>query len=229
MKILRIIGIAFAALVAVLFVGAGIARLVINGPIGPLAGGELDGSERQAPADWNFTDEHFTIAVEVQPADPHSVTVVCFVSDGELYIPAQNAAKKKWPQMALENGHARVRVGDDLYPIELVRVDDDFERERAFQAAGEKYPRLAEQAGGQIPDDVWLFRAERRPGFKIASDGSRLDELRHDSGQLFATTLLKEVASTLNRDMGLAFRSRHILPESQIATGGDSVVVGECA
>jgi hypothetical protein len=162
MKILKYIGIGLAVLAVILFVGVGIARLVINGPMGPLAGGGLDGNERSAPADWNFTDEHFTIAVEVQPADPHSVTVVCFVSDGELYIPAQNAAEKTWTQMALEDGRARARVGDDLYPIELVRVEDDSERERAFQAAIKKYPRLAEEAGNGIPDGVWLFRAERR-------------------------------------------------------------------
>ena len=162
MKILKYIAIGLATLAVILLVGAGIARLVINGPIGPLAGGGLDGSEREAPADWNFTDEHFTIAVEVQPADPHSVTVVCFVSDAELYIPAQNAAEKTWTQMALDDGRARVRVGEDLYPIELVRVEDDSERERAFQAASKKYPQLAEEADGEIPDDVWLFRAERR-------------------------------------------------------------------
>lgn len=162
MKIVKYIGIALAALLALAVVGAGIARLVINGPIGPLVGGRLDGSQRAAPADWNFTDEHFTIAVEVQPADPYSVTVVCFVSAGELYIPARNAAEKDWPQMALADGRARVRVGDDLYPVQLVKVEDDSERERVFKAASEKYPQLAAQSGERIPGSVWLFRAERR-------------------------------------------------------------------
>jgi hypothetical protein len=163
MKIVRIISIALASLLALAIVGMGIARLVINGPIGPIAGGRLDGTERTAPADWDFTDEHFTIAVEVQPDDPHSVTVVCFVSDGELYVPARDAAEKDWPQMALADGRARLRVGKDLYSVQLVKVEDDSERERVFLAAGEKYPRLAEQSGGQIPEGVWLFRAEPRP------------------------------------------------------------------
>ena len=162
MKIVKYAGIALAALLALVIVGAGIARIVIDGPIGPLAGGRLDGVERSAPEDWGFTDAHITIAVEVQPADPHSVTVVCFVSDGELYIPARNAADKEWPQMALVDGRARVQVGDDLYPVRLVKVEDDSERERGLLAAGEKYPQLAEQSGGQIPEGVWLFRAERR-------------------------------------------------------------------
>lgn len=163
MRTVRYIGIALASLLALVIVGMGIARLVINGPIGPIAGGRLDGNERAAPADWDFTNEHFTIAVEVQPDDPHSVTVVCFVSDGELYVPARDAAEKDWPQMALADGRARVRVGEDLYPVQLVKVETNSEREKVFLAAGEKYPRLAEQSGGRIPHGVWLFRAERRP------------------------------------------------------------------
>lgn len=163
MKIVKYLGIGLAALLVLAIVAAGIARLVINGPIGPLAGGKLDGTERSAPVDWSFTDDHFTIAVEVRPSDPHSVTVVCFVSDGELYVPARNAAEKDWPQMALADGRARVRVGEDLYPVRLVKVEGDSERQRGFLAAGDKYPQLAEQSGGQIPEGVWLFRAERRP------------------------------------------------------------------
>lgn len=162
MKIIKYAGIAMAALLALAIVGVGIARLAINGPIGPLAGGQLNGIQRRAPAEWNFTDEHLTIALEVRPADPHSVTVVCFVFDGELYIPAGNAAEKDWPQMALDDGRARVRVGGDLYPVQLVKVENDSKRERVFQAAREKYPRFTEQAGGRLPDDLWLFRAERR-------------------------------------------------------------------
>jgi hypothetical protein len=65
--------------------------------------------------------------------------------------------------MALADGRARLRVGKDLYSVQLVKVEDDSERERVFLAAGQKYPRLAEQSGGQIPEGVWLFRAEPRP------------------------------------------------------------------
>ncbi len=162
MKILRTLSIVLAALLAISIVGAGIVRLAINGPIGPLAGGRLDGIERTAPTDWTFSDEHLTIAVEVRPADPHSVTVVCFVSGGELYIPARDAAEKAWTQMALEEGRARVRIGDELYPIQLVKVEDASELESAYQAASEKYPRIGAETDGRLPEGVWLFRAERR-------------------------------------------------------------------
>lgn len=162
MKILRYASIALAALLVSGLVVGVIARLVINGPIGPMAGGELEGNVLAAPADWSFTNDHPLIAVEVRPEDPHSVTVVCFLLDGELYIPAQDAAAKDWTQMAIADGRARVRVGDDVYPIQLVRVEDQAEREAAFLSATEKYPQLAERAVEGLPDGVWLFRAERR-------------------------------------------------------------------
>lgn len=162
MKILRIASIALGALLVIALLGIGIARIVINGPIGPLAGGKLTGNHLLAPEDWSFTNDHFTIAVEVGPDDPHSVTVVCFLVDGELHIPAQDAADKAWTQMAIADGRATVRIGEDLYPVQLVRVEDDDLREAAMRSASEKYPQLAERAGDGLPEGVWLFRAERR-------------------------------------------------------------------
>ncbi len=162
MKIFRIVTIALGAVFVIALLGAGVARLVINGPIGPLAGGRLTGNERVVPEDWRFTDDHDTIAVEVGPDDPHSVTVICFIVDGDLYIPAQDAADKDWPQMALADGRARVRIGEDLYPVRLVRVEGAEIREAAFQSASQKYPQFADRLSAGVPDSVWLFRAEGR-------------------------------------------------------------------
>jgi hypothetical protein len=173
MKILRIAGLTLAALVALLVVAAVVARIVIDGPIGPIAGGRLGGEEQPAPMEWGFSDDHSTIAVEVRPDDPHSVTTICFVANGELYVPASDGAEKQWTKMALADPRARVGIGDLVYPVRLVRVEDPDELERAFQAAAAKYPGLAERAGGQIPEDMWVFRAERRHG------GGLRDSLDH--------------------------------------------------
>jgi hypothetical protein len=163
MKVLRIVSIALGALLVIGIMGAGIARLVINGPIGPLAGGELTGNQQPAPEDWNFTNTQMTIAVEVGQEDPHSVTVICFQVNDDLYIPAQDGADKDWPKMAIADGRAKVKIDKDLYPVRLVRVEDVAEREAAFESASEKYPQIAERASEGLPDSVWLFRAERRP------------------------------------------------------------------
>jgi len=162
MKTIRIATLALGALFVIALLGVGIARLVINGPIGPLAGGELTGNQRTVPADWGFTDGQQTIVVEVRPDDPHSVTVVCFVVGDDLYIPAQDAADKDWPQMAVADGRARVRIGEDLYPVRLVRVEDAGIREAAFRSASQKYPQFADRLAAGVPNSVWLFRAERR-------------------------------------------------------------------
>jgi hypothetical protein len=162
MKILKTLGLVLGGLLALAIVAAGIARLVIDGPIGPLAGGRLGGEVRPAPADWSFSDDHTTIAVEVRPEDPHSVTTICFVAGGELYVPASRASEKEWTKIALEDDRARVGIGDFVYPVRLVRVEDEDELEGAFEAAVAKYPQIAEQTGGEVPEDVWVFRAERR-------------------------------------------------------------------
>ena len=160
MRILKWLGIAVVGVIGTVVIGVGIARLVIDGPIFMLAGGELAGEPAEAPADWGFTDDHQTIAVEVRPADPHSVTTVCFAAGEELYIPAMNASEKQWTQMAIDDGTARLGIGEKIYPVQLVRVEAEGEEwGSALAAARAKYPQLAD---GELPPDVWLFRAQRR-------------------------------------------------------------------
>ena len=62
-----------------------------------ISGRTLSGEEFPYPENWDFTNDHFTIAVETRPEDPHSVTTVCFVHEGALYVPAQSGSSKRWP------------------------------------------------------------------------------------------------------------------------------------
>jgi hypothetical protein len=82
--------------------------------------------------------------------------------DNELYIPAQSAADKDWTKTAMADGRAKVRIGGDLYPVTLVRVEDPIVFEAAIGAATVKYPQLGERVDEGLPEGVWLFRAERR-------------------------------------------------------------------
>lgn len=163
MKIIKwIVGLAVAA-VALGALGLGIARLVIDGPIAMFAGGSLGDTEFPAPADWSFADDHPTVAVEVRPEEPHSVTTISFVADNELYIPASRGPEKEWPSIAVANGQARVRIGEKIYPITLTRVERDSDAwAAAMKAATAKYPQMAERMPDGAPDDVWLFHAARR-------------------------------------------------------------------
>jgi len=163
MKIIKwIVGLVLGA-VALGAVGLGIARLVVDGPIAMFAGGSLGDHESPAPADWSIANDHQTVAVEVRPEDPHSVTTISFVADNELYIPASRGPEKEWPGIAVANGKARIRIGDTIYPVMLTRVERDSDAwAAAMKAAGAKYPQMAERMPDGPPDDVWLFHAARR-------------------------------------------------------------------
>ena len=159
MKILRVIG----SVVGVVVVVAGLAWLFRGDPMGPVAGRQLSGAEFAYPADWGFTDEHFTIAVESRPEDPHSVTTICFVHEGDLYVPAQSGTEKKWTHYVVEDPRVRLKVGDRVYPASAVRVTD-LEPRAVLASAAKKYERMAERMDEDPPGDIWLFRIGPRKG-----------------------------------------------------------------
>ena len=156
MKILKILG----GTLALLLVLAAAAWLLRTDPMGPVAGRALSGEERAYPEDWAFTNDHMTIAVETRPAtNPHSVTTICFMHDGALYVPAGGGSDKNWTHYAVTDPQVRIKVGDAVYPARLTRVTDadpaDF-----LASAGSKYSD--QLSGREIPDDLWLFRVGPR-------------------------------------------------------------------
>jgi hypothetical protein len=155
-KVLKIIGGVVGALVVVL----ALVWLFRSDPIGPLAGRALSGEESPYPSSWSFTDEHMTIAVETRPVDPHSVTTICFVHEGDLYIPAQGGSEKRWTRYVLEDPRVRIKAGEGVYPARLRRVTDA-DVERFVSSAAAKYARMADPER-ELPEDIWLFRVEPR-------------------------------------------------------------------
>jgi hypothetical protein len=157
MKFLKIVGGVLAALAVV----AGVAWLFRTNPLGPIAGRALSGTPASYPSSWEFTDEHDTIAVEVRPEDPHSVTTICFVHQGSLYVPAQSGSSKDWTQYVLGNSQVRLKVGERIFQARALRVTDA-EPSSFFASASKKYERLASQ--DELPEDLWLFRIAPREG-----------------------------------------------------------------
>ena len=147
------------------------ALLVSCGPLGPLAGGRIDG-ERAAtpPADWLFSDAHQTIQLEVRPADPYSVNVWCVATGGSLYVGAGRGASSVWARALFDDPRARVRVGTLLYDVIAARVTDVAEIETYLEALSEKYGSLGSQAelsdfqpDSDNPASAILFRLDASP------------------------------------------------------------------
>jgi hypothetical protein len=158
LKIVRILGIVLALVV----VGLGIAWLTRTDPMGPVSGRALTGADEAYPANWDFSDDNYTIAVEVRPDDPHSVTTIAWIHEGSLHIPAMNASEKDWTQYVLDDPRSRLKVGDRVFPAKLVRVELDDPGPYLDSAAG-KYGQMAEaREDGEMPEDIWVFRVEPR-------------------------------------------------------------------
>ena len=160
LQILKWLGIGVAAL-AIL---AAVAYPFRRDPIGPLSGKELTGAVVEARvSDWSFSDEHPLIAVETRLDDPHSVTTICFTSDGALYVPARDGDSKTWTKYVLDDPRVRVKIGDSIYPARATRITDDALRDSLIEAAAEKYSQLREALeSDEAPslENVWVFHIE---------------------------------------------------------------------
>ena len=125
-------------------------------PIGMMSGRAVTGEEVAYPANWDFTNDHMTIAVESRPGSPHSVTVICWTANGKLHIPARDGATKDWPSYVLADNRVRIKVGDRVYPATLSRVADD-NVEPLIAAGAAKYPRFAEAPKDALAG-TWVFQ-----------------------------------------------------------------------
>lgn len=159
MKIVKLLGWGLLSLVLV-----GLVVLAVRtDPIGPLAGTRLSGEEAPYPDDWGFSDEASTIAVETRPDDPHSVTTICFVHDGALHVPAMGGSAKEWPAYVLADPRVRLKIGDRVYAARATRVEPDDPAPYIASAAA-KYEAMADRAGDEPPEDIWLFRIDPPSG-----------------------------------------------------------------
>lgn len=155
-KVLKILS---HSILTLLFVGY-IAYQFRADPIGVVSGRGLTGEEVAYPQDWTFSNDHNLIAVESRIHNPHSVTVICWIANGKLHIPARNGAEKDWPSYVLADNRVRIKVGEKVYPATLRRVSDD-EVKGLIARGAEKYPRFA-QATADALAGIWVFEVNPR-------------------------------------------------------------------
>ena len=138
--------------IASLFVG-----LLATGcaPFLVFPGGELRGTlDSSVIDDWGFTDEVEFVQIETRPDRPYSVQVYGVGSGNAFYIASQgwrgalgSTNRAQWIGHLAVDPRIRLRVGETLYELEGVRVDDDSEVERVRQLFLEKYGDAAESWG----------------------------------------------------------------------------------
>ena len=118
-------------ILAVVVLAAGVAVLArfSGGPIGPFPGGRLSGTPVSGPVgDWTpILSGVPRIEIQVNADHPRSVTTGYLVHDGKLYVPSMMAARKRWPEEAMNDDRVVVRIGGKLYERRAVRVTEPAE------------------------------------------------------------------------------------------------------
>jgi hypothetical protein len=133
--------------------------LVACDPMGPLAGGKLDGEVAAPPSDWSFSDDTENVQLETRPAKPYSVNIWGVGLGSSFYVAAGGGAENSWAQYIVDDPRVRLRVEDTLYELRGVRVEDELERERFLAALQAKYDWEPEP---EQTEEAWLFRLEPR-------------------------------------------------------------------
>jgi hypothetical protein len=148
------------ALVAVLALGA-FAVYFFYCPCERTPGGWLLGEVVEEPvADWSFANDVALCQIQVDRGLlPHAVNLNCMAAGGELYLSCASCEGKTWSTAALADPQARLRVGDEVYPVRVTRVEDPAELDAAWRARASKIGRGLDEPR---QDGWWSFKVVSR-------------------------------------------------------------------
>jgi hypothetical protein len=165
LKILGRLIAAVVALVVLVLIGARFA----DGPLEIIAGGPFrTGEIVSTEPDWSFIQARRE--VQFQLLDPaRSRTTWIVEHEGRIYIPSGYMKSlvgklwKHWPHEAMEDGRVLLRIDDDIYERQLVRVMDGPALPHLLDKLSAKY-----MGGGDAPtemvtaEDLWIFEVVPR-------------------------------------------------------------------
>ena len=97
---------------------------------------------------------------------PHAVTIWCAQVDGQLFVGASAPQTKRWPGWVDRNPDVRLRIGEQIFAVRLVALDDATVIAQVQAAYAAKY-QLAGRGGDGAPE-VRYWRVSARPGVPAA-------------------------------------------------------------
>ena len=117
----------------------------------------LSGDPAGTPDDWEFTDAHPEIAIEVATPYwiPHSVTIWCASVDGQLFVGARDPESKHWPGWVDANPTVRLGIAGQIYDAQLVPLEDAALLDRVRAAYRAKYDLPEPPPEGGPPVRYW--------------------------------------------------------------------------
>ncbi len=169
MRILRWIGLTFAALIVAVALFLFAARFS-DGPIEIIAGGPFTTGEMQSgpEPDWSFLRDKQTVQFQLMDPD-RSRTTWIVEHEGKIFIPSgymnsiQGKIWKQWPIEAEKDGRAILRVDGKLYERNLIRIKDGPDVAPVMKLLAEKYNFSTEGGVESVSsNDTWLFQVAPR-------------------------------------------------------------------
>lgn len=129
-----------------------------NGPLGPIPGGRISGSDAAVPAGWTGLGDSGLAEIETNPSDPYSVTIAYTIVDGQLYANA-GGKESRWAKNTVENPEVRLKIDGKIYDVRAIRVEDPAE----IASFGKAWTRDLFRRDPTQFDELWLFRLVPRP------------------------------------------------------------------
>ena len=127
-------------------------------PLYMLPGGTLSGEVASAPDEWSVATGLEVIQLETRLADPYSINIWGAGLGPDLYV-ATGSGGTTWTEFIARDPRVRVRMGEVIYELSAVQVDDARERAQVAAAYVAKY--------ALDPEDNWVdegmvIRLDRR-------------------------------------------------------------------
>jgi hypothetical protein len=158
-RILRWLLGGLAAVIAVVVLLDTFGGYVLDGPLGPIPGGALQGPV-SADTHPQWADVEKVIELEIRPERPWSLSVWNVVLDGELYVPSARGAHRRWTAVAVKEPLVRLRSHGQIHALRIERVTDPTLRQRLAQALAQRYG--FEPPADPEHDATWYFHLTPR-------------------------------------------------------------------
>ena len=124
-------------------------------PCGPAPGLWLLGEKVEEPiTDWTFANSEPLCQIQVNTWRPHSINLNCMSANKALYVSCSKCADKSWSNVALANPQAMIRIGENVYPVNLSRLTEATALDIAWTARLAKIDRPSTPR----PDHWWSFQ-----------------------------------------------------------------------
>ena len=130
-----------------------------SGPIGPIAGGKLEGNPKAWPQEWAFADDCENVLLQTNPADPYSVTVWGVSVDQAFYVASADQSAT-WVNNLDQDPAIVLGIEDNLYSGAAERVSDPQEILQVVEQYSLKYDFYADESNEA---DGVIFRLTAAP------------------------------------------------------------------